>query len=98
MSADLHGSDKFGKANCKPKVLRAWFFLAFSFQAAVSGSATQAKLGALDLLRLAKDPQELVWLWRDYDSGKKEQTRNRMRMSALNRHFRIMLVDRDSDQ
>jgi enterochelin esterase-like enzyme len=43
-------------------------------------------------------PEELVWLWRDYDPGKKEQTYEQDAVERAKPPFRFTLVDRDTDK
>jgi len=43
-------------------------------------------------------PEELVWLWRDYDPAKKEQTYQQDADEQTKPPFRFTLVDRDTDK
>lgn len=42
-------------------------------------------------------PQEMIWLWRDYDPNKTEQTFTMEPSEAAKPVFRIQVVNRDSD-
>jgi enterochelin esterase-like enzyme len=43
-------------------------------------------------------PEELIWLWRDYDPAKKEQTYQQDADEQAKPPFRFTLVDRDTDK
>jgi enterochelin esterase family protein len=42
-------------------------------------------------------PEEMIWLWRDYDPGKTEQTYTMESTEAAKPVFRVNVVNRDAD-
>jgi hypothetical protein len=56
-----------------------------------SGSHNSAQ-GAAEL------PEELIWLWRDYDPSKAAQIFEQDPAEKLKPPFRFVLVDRDTDK
>jgi enterochelin esterase family protein len=45
----------------------------------------------------AEFPQEMIWLWRDYDATKTEQTYEMEPSEAAKPLFRVAVTNRDSD-
>jgi enterochelin esterase family protein len=65
---------------------------AYDFHFSFGEGTHNGAQGAVEL------PEELIWLWRDYDPAKKEQAYQQDADEQAKPPFRFTLVDRDTDK